>query len=303
MNVAVNYKSEGATFGVAPGATGAKKFRLNAGAGLKMGRGLIQSNEIRSDGQSSMGRLGGRAVSGSYSADLSQGTFDELIEAAFRGTWSSGSLLPGTTPAKRSFTFEQYLQDNDTAELFTGCRVNTMKVTLAPDGMAGVEFGIDGTNMTLLTGAAAPYFTSPTESTTGGMVAVDAAITLGGVSTLDFTACDFTLDLHGSSQRVIGSTISPDVYQGNMTLAGSITALRSSAARQQAYLDETEVALILALAVPSPGTGSLTFTLGKIKFTDFSASLGGDGAMLVQLPFMAGKDATLGGMIRAQTTV
>jgi hypothetical protein len=135
------------------------------------------------------------------------------------------------------------------------------------------------------------------------MVAVDAAITLGGVSTLDFTSCEFTLDLRAQTQPVIGSTVSPDVYDNNMAIAGTITALRSSATRQAAFLAETELALVLALGVPSPGTASITFTLPRIKFTDFTAALGADGPMIATIPFMAAYDTTTGGMIKIQTTV
>lgn len=291
-NILVAYKEE-TTFGVQPAVvTGAKQFRLNGSAGLGLRRALIGTNEVRSDGQTGRSRLGSRSVDGSFSADLSQGTFDDLFAAVLRGTWSGGSVIPSNPPLRRSFTFEQYEQDLDITRVFTGCRVSSMTVRLTPDGMAMVEFGIVGANMTILSAASAPLYTSPTLATTSAMVATDAAVSIGGVSTLDFTSCEFTVDLSASTQPVIGSTITPDVFDNNMRISGTITSIRRDAVREQAYLDQTLSALVLALALPSPATGSITFTLPEIMFTDYSASLGDDGAMLATLPFVASKDAT-----------
>lgn len=299
-NILVAYKVEG-PFGVQPAVlTGAKQFRLNPTAGLHLGRAVIPPNEVRSDGQSAMGRLGSRAVNGTLGGDLSQGTFDELFEAVLRGTFATGTLIPTNPPLRRSFTFEQYEQDLDITQVFTGCRLSSMTVRLTPDGMAQVEFGVVGANMTTLSAASAPLYTSPTLASTLGMVATDAAISVGGVSTLDFTSCEFTVDLRAATQPVIGSTITPDVFDNNMVISGTITSIRRDAARQQAFLDETESSLVLALSVPA-STGTITFTLPRIKFTDYSASLGNDGAMLSTLPFMAAKDATK--MIQISTVV
>lgn len=84
-NVAVSYKLE-SQFGQLPGASGAKAFRPNNGQ-LTLAKEPIRSNEIRRDGMSTRGRHGSRSVTGQYAGDLSVGTFDDLIEAAFRGTF------------------------------------------------------------------------------------------------------------------------------------------------------------------------------------------------------------------------
>lgn len=85
ISVALKEESE---FGVLPGATGSTAFRANSGT-LGLSKAAIQSGENRSDGMMTRGRHGSKSVSGQYLADLSIGTFDALIEAGFRGTWSS----------------------------------------------------------------------------------------------------------------------------------------------------------------------------------------------------------------------
>ena len=299
-SVIVSYKPE-VTFNTPLAVfTGAKQFRLNSGAGLKLGRTEISSNEVRSDGQTGKTRLGSKTITGSYDADLSVGTFDDLMEAVLRGTWATGVLLPGVPPVRRSFVFEEYEQDIDVTTVYTGCRVSMMKVSLTPDGMVLISFGIVGADGELLSTGAAPFFTSPTVTTSIGLVAVDAVITLDGDPNLDFTSCEFTVDLRAAGQSVIGSLVTPDVFESNMQITGSLSALRKDAAMQASFLAETEANLVLVLSEPAPGTGSLTFTV-PLKFTDYSKNLGGDGAMVATLPFTGFKDTTLGGMIKIET--
>ncbi|HEV7417866.1 MAG TPA: phage tail tube protein, partial [Tianweitania sediminis] len=90
-NVAVSYKLE-TEFGQLPGATDAKAFRPNSGQ-LTLAKEAITSNEIRRDGMSTRGRHGSRSVTGQYAGDLSVGTFDELIEAVFRGTFEAALTI------------------------------------------------------------------------------------------------------------------------------------------------------------------------------------------------------------------
>ena len=97
-NILVAYKPE-ASFGVLPdGTTGSKVFRPNSG-GLNLTKEPIRSNEVRRDGQISRGRHGSRSVSGSYVGDLSLGSYDDFIEAAFRGSFDAPLALSGLAVA------------------------------------------------------------------------------------------------------------------------------------------------------------------------------------------------------------
>lgn len=101
-NVAVSYKLE-TEFGQLPGATGAKAFRPNSGQ-LTLAKEPIRSNEIRRDGMSTRGRHGSRSVTGQYAGDLSVGTFDDLIEAVFRGTFEPALAITEATVELSSAT-------------------------------------------------------------------------------------------------------------------------------------------------------------------------------------------------------
>ncbi|KTR02554.1 hypothetical protein NS365_21450 [Aureimonas ureilytica] len=92
-NILVNVKPE-ASYGVLPDNTGGKSFRANSGS-VALSKEPIRSGENRRDGQQTRGRHGSKSVSGSYTADLSLGSFDDLFAAVFRGTWDTPLALSG----------------------------------------------------------------------------------------------------------------------------------------------------------------------------------------------------------------
>lgn len=102
-NITVDYKLESA-FNTAPGATGAKRLRLTPSSGLSLKRAEIRSNEIRADGLSSISRLGSNSVDGSYNAELSVASFDEIIEAIMRSTWVAAVTITEATAGLTSIT-------------------------------------------------------------------------------------------------------------------------------------------------------------------------------------------------------
>jgi hypothetical protein len=89
--IEVAYKVESA-YGALAGASGAKVFRPNSG-NLSMSIEPIGSNENRRDGMKTRGRHGTRNVTGQYTGDLSVGSYDDWIEAVFRGTFSAALEL------------------------------------------------------------------------------------------------------------------------------------------------------------------------------------------------------------------
>lgn len=368
-NLRIAFKEE-TTFGTLAGATDAQIMRINSG-GLNLTKEPITSNELRADGMSTRGRHGSRSVAGSYVADLSVGTFDDLIEAVFRGTFSaaleldegdftsittttstivfaSGSpialglrvgdiirladhatvgnnsrnlritaltsttitvaetlitdavadtavtitrpktLIQGVTP--RSFTIEENEVDIDGSEIFTGCRVGSMQLQLQPNGMTMITFGIVGQDMDALDGVDAPYFTSPTKTTSIGLTAVEAKIMLGGVDVLDVSSVDLTLQLNASGTPVVGSVLTPEVFTNSAQITLSITALKKDIARVQQYLDEDELSLHLVFEENETGAADFcAFYLPNITLASASKSeLGQDNGRTVTFTCLVG---------------
>ena len=84
--------------GVAADDDTGKVFRPNTGS-INLTKEPIRSNENRRDGQMTRGRHGSRSVAGQYSGDLSLGSYDDLIEAVFRGTFEDALVIDDATAA------------------------------------------------------------------------------------------------------------------------------------------------------------------------------------------------------------
>lgn len=371
--IEVAYKPETA-YGTLPGDTGAKVFRPNTG-NLTLGIEPIRSNENRRDGMTTRGRHGTRSVSGQYAGDLSVGSYDDLIEAVLRGTfsaaltisdaamssatlavaantitasagsWITAGLRVGdvirltsgfvagnlnrnvriigltatviTTaetlsveagpiaayslmrPKKviqgvtsRSFTFEEREIDIDNSEIFKGVRVGQMQIQMQPNGMCILTFNLVGQDMEQKSGADSPYFTTPSETVSIGLTAVEAKIRLGTDDVVDISSIDLTVNLNAAGQPVVGSNKTPDVFTNLANIEGSITALKADATRVTQYLDETELSLHLLFEENETGAADFcAFHVPNMTLASATKSdLGSDGARTQTFSLLVGKD-------------
>lgn len=227
-------------------------------------------------------------------------TVDAGADAGFTLTILKKLVQPAI-PTKRSFTIEEYMIDIDQSSVFGGNRFDGFTLTGTPDGMAIIDFPVVGASIDPLATIDSPFFTDPTLSESIGLVFVDAQIRLAGAALIDATAFSLTMALGMAGLPVIGSTVTPDVFDGKAVLSGSITALRNDLQKITDFDSETEFELHILLEEPTGSPkGALSFFLPLLKFTGVDAPLGADGAMLETLPFMVGvqpvtatKDATM----------
>ena len=362
-NVAVDYKLQ-SVLGTPESGSGATRFRINSGApGLVLNKAKIRSNESRSDGMSTRGRHGSRSIAGSYPADATLGTFEDLIACVMRSTFDAGvviteadvtsittttntiiaasgswitlgikvgdvvviphhptaanndlpvrvvsltastltlagtpltadavadsavtitrapKLVNGTT--RQLVTFEESEQDLDESAQIPDCRVSSLKLTMGTDAMIALDFGIVGRGLyTMLEGASSPGFTSPTETTTGGLVGTDAGIYMNGAARTVLTSLDATLDTQCRTQPVIGADIGPDVYEGNMQpIQVNFAGIREGQTFLDALDAETDISLGLVMQ-DQAGTGYLSLWLPFGTVDSVTKQLGTDGPLL-----------------------
>jgi hypothetical protein len=365
-NVRTAYRVESA-YGVLPtNDSTARVFRTNPGSGLSLTKAPISANEVRADLQRVRDRHGPRTVTGSLAGDLSLSTFDPLLEAALRGTFSSplvsasfastyvastgvwtrgtGSFVGegyrvgdvvtvtgganagvpvvlvavGTTtatignraawvdqasvagvvatrpkkvimpasPVLRSFSVEHFEAGASSSQRFLGCRVGSLAFTQPPDGMVGVEFGFTGQDMAL---AGTSYFAAATEFTSQPMVATDAIVCYNGVQVTTLSAASLSLDLGLTTTPVIGSVLSPNVFDGVVGVTGSLTFLKANQSLMSQFLGET-TGLSLQLMYREVGTNGFicvnvpNFTVGSVE----TERIGPQGAQLETASIMVG---------------
>ena len=90
-NSIVAYKAQSG-LGVPATGAGASILRVAGGSGGSLTKAATESNEVRYDGMRTRGRHGIQKTVGAWSAEGSIGSFDTIIEAIMRDTWSMADL-------------------------------------------------------------------------------------------------------------------------------------------------------------------------------------------------------------------
>jgi hypothetical protein len=218
-----------------------------------------------------------------------------VADSAFNFTIAKKLFQPAT-PVRRSFTFEEYDADVDLTEQVTGARISSVKISGQPDGMCLIEFGIVGADLIPLATGASPFFTSPTLTTSIALTLADATIRYGGADIATLTSFEVTFDLTAKTQPVIGSIVTPDIFENPAAVSGSVSGIRSDFTNLTRFTSETELELQVLMVEPeSEPKDFISLWLPRIKLTGVDKGFGGDGALIETLPFIVGpKENTTG---------
>jgi hypothetical protein len=223
-------------------------------------------------------------------------TANAVADTAFTFTILK-KVATGTTPTRYSYSIEQYFQDIDLAEVFLGCRLVNVRLSFRPGAMASVTYTFIGMDRTPFATGTSPYFTSPSLTTGLGLIADDSAIRMNGSEIVSFSGFDIDFAINAAGFGVIGSFVTPDVFDNDLTVSGTITALRSDFANLTLYDAETEFELSILLREPeSEPQDCIGIFLPRVKISSLpSPTIGGDGPSVVNLGIMAAAKATTTG--------
>lgn len=201
-----------------------------------------------------------------------------------------------TTPGKKiwtptsghtdlSYSIEHWFSDLSLSEVFSGCKVSTMGISLPATGMSTIDIGFMGKDVTT---AGSEYFTSPTSQTTSGILAaVNGVIRYSNTAIAYLTGMTLNYDGGMKDRAVIGSNTIPDIFEGRVRWSGQITALFQDATLRDAFLNETAVSFTAALATSTSATAEfIGFTVPNAKLGAATRSDGEDG-LEVTVPFVA----------------
>jgi hypothetical protein len=207
-------------------------------------------------------------------------------------------------PVARYFTFEEYHGDIDQSELFTDCVVSSLNIAMAADDTVRATFGIVGRQFDAKTTGDSPVLTTPTQYLAQNLVATDAVILKDGVAVTDLTGFELTLDMGAATLPTIGATLSPDVFPNNSTLSGSFSLVRSDLTYLTAFADESILSLFFLLKEPEAEPADcIAVYVPYLKLMSApDAPLGGDGAMISTVNWVAGKQPTATGKVEAMVT-
>lgn len=275
----IGYVAESA-FATTPATPSMKALRFTGGFPT-VEKNTFASEEIRSDGQIADMRHGTRRLSAELGFELSYGAFDDWLEAALGGTWTSHVLKAGRT--FRSFTVEERHTDIVQYAVSTGVAVNTMSLNIQPDAMVTGTFGVIGSDQSwsgTSLGTPASVASHPPFSGFGG------SIEEGGGAIASLTGLEFTLTRNIEPLYVVGPNDTPrEMSVGQNSLTGTATFFLENAAMVNKFLNETQSSIELTL--DGPAGGDIEILLPRIKYTGASRQRGVGTSIVVSMPFQA----------------
>ena len=253
---------------------------------LNMTKDRVEGTDIQADRMSRVDRHGNRQVSGDIVGDLREGDFDELLESAMLSSWSSDVLKVGTVP--KYISIEDYAADIDQARLFTGCSVNSLGVSLAPNQMVTGTFGIVGKNMTM----SASEKTQDAPSTNAPFDAYSGDLQIGGSTSAIVTAMDFTLTNSFAPTFVVGDDSAPALEVGNAVVEGTLSAYFEDATLINRFVNETETPLKVTVGDNAGTPNTMEFFFPRCKINSADVGVEGPTSRIVNISFVALRDPT-----------
>lgn len=306
---ALRYVKE-ATWGTTP-SSALQTLRPTSG-NFRATLNTIQSAELIQDAQLRALILAGKAAAGEFGYELSYGTWDELLEGVFRGTWqpdtglagaeSGTDLLENGTTAI-SYTFEE--QNTDLSSVYasvTGARIGSWSISLALDSVVGGSFGaIVGK---AYTPGAATVGTGPAvaATTTSPFSVTDiTAVSEGGSPLTGVTGLTIEVNNNLRAEGHLGSTDLFRVGYGQFLVTGTLNVYLSSNALR------TKVANFTASSIGAELTdedGNIyEFSIPRVRYGEAtSEATGPNGSVILTLPWTAERDPTTGKSLRLTRT-
>lgn len=290
------YKEE--EYAVVPANVSMRGLRHTSNS-LILSKESFQSQELRSDAQISDLRHGNRQASGDIGIEFSFAEYDDFLEAAVRGKWEDNPDVPGQKflvagVQESSFTIERVFNDIKQYQYFTGCKVDSLTLTVQPNAMVTGTVSIVGSAIHFsgepLDPDPDPSFSyAPYDGFKGKLVE-------GGSVIAVVTSMEFSIENSIEPAFVIGSDVAEALVAGRINVSGTISAYFQNMDLLKKFTDEIETSLQFTL-----GDGvsqSYIVTLPRVKYSGGDNPVDGEGPVTLNMPFQALYDECSGTNIR-----
>lgn len=247
----------------------------------------LESDEMLPGRHMAESRRGAASVTGDLEGELTFGTFDMLLEAAFHGEWDGDVLKTGST--RRSFAILKHNEDIGRRLIYRGCEAGTVAIDCPLQGKIGITFSLIGKKEEVY------VFDSQTESLaeptdTVMMTTFEGDLLEGGTGLNHATALNISLDNGMEAIYRLFSRDPYDVKLGRINLTGSLSAYIEDDRLRSKYLGETKTALVVTL---TDGENSYQISMTQAKLTTATEEGSGDDPIIQSYDLRAFNDKTL----------
>jgi hypothetical protein len=255
---------------------------------LNMTKERVAGTDIQADRMSRVDRHGNRQVAGDIVVDLRDTDYDDLLESAMLSEFSGNVLKVGVEPIY--FSIEDDAADIDQTRMFTGCSVNTLSVSLAPNAMVTGTFGIVGKNMDVPVSYNPKQATADDASGASPFDAYSGNLEIGGSVAAIVTAMDFTLTNGFAPTFVVGDDSAPSLEVGDAVIEGSISAYFEDASLLNRFINETETSLKVTVGDDESAPNTMEFLFPRCKINSADVGVDGPTSRVIALSFVALRD-------------
>lgn len=259
-----------------------------AAINISPAKDVFSDPSIRSDRSIRFQRHGNVHVSGDIETAYLHGTYDDFLELAMHGTWTSNVLKQGTT--RKSITLERGFTDLTTPQYmrFTGMVCSQFKLDVPVNDVVKATYTMMGAGQSLST---SPLDATPTvPAGKAPMTHLAGTFLEGGLAVGNMTAITLTLSNGYNENFVLGSSTPADLTYGYAQVSGQLTAYFDSAAQYSKFINETGTTLSFAI---NDGQGNThTWLLPNVKFNGQSIPVNNDQSIVTTIPFVALYDGT-----------
>lgn len=227
-------------------------------------------------------------------------TAEGPIASATVAVTGKTTYAPQSGHTNKSFSIEHWFSDVAQSEVFTGCQPSQVDLSLPPTGLATISIPLMGKDLITAT---SQYFTSPTAATTTGLTAaVNGVVLLGGVAIATLTGLTLSIASPRSGDPVVGANTVPVKFPGRIIVTGQATAYFEDATYRDAFVNETEVSLILVLSADNTAAADfIGLTLPRCKVGGSKKS-DGEGGIVQTVPIQALLNTAGGAGISSELT-
>ncbi|AXH72345.1 MAG: major tail protein [Caudoviricetes sp.] len=275
--------------GSLPAARAWKPCRLT-GNTLNQTTGEITSDEVKPGRHAGKSRRGATTAAGELTAELSYGSHDDLLEAAFCGTWTANVLKTGAT--RRPLAILKRNTDIGVDTIYMGAEVNTVAFTFPLQEKITLSMGVIALSEQDYDVTEADSFGAP--SSTDFMTTFEGQLLLDGVEFDNATALSLTLNNNMDS---IYSLFQREAYAsrlGIINATGQISAYIEDDSMRAKYRTEEELKMQIRATDKETGGNAYQFVMNAVRLTSSSQSGSGSDPLIQQFDFRANFDTSKG---------
>ncbi len=224
---------------------------------------------------------------------------DNVADVAFTVRIHKQYHTPADGYIDRYYTTENYydeLEDGDgNSKLMEWARFNSLQFGITPDNYASMGFGLVGRQILPYDAAdTPPLHTDPTYAVeeARGLTFLDGALWVDGVREINIDSLTFGIAAQGRTKAIAGDVISPVVSLGSFKFAGNFARLLEDLTNYAKFDENAQVRMLANFGVPGAPTKFVNIAAGDLSFGPPNDSIGGEDALVEQIPLYGGEDPT-----------